>query len=138
MMADILDISGRKISKEKKEDPGKSETGKEKVYDAGGIALKTVHVPKDMLDKALHGARAYFANQAFGQAFKRSGDQLLARAEAEAEASKVTDPFTMEAAALAVFMALAREISRRDSLIEQINERLKSLGQDPIEVKPFS
>lgn len=71
--------------------------------------------------------------QALGKSI--AAGEALAQAEAQAAAEGVVDPFEMEPCAMAVFMFLSRELEYRDLVIEQLNDRLISLGAQPLDVE---
>ena len=99
----------------------------EKEYSAGGLRVKLQATPEDMLQRALAGAQKMAGQQAGMIAMQKTGSQAIAQQEAMEVASKVTDPFAMEPAALAVFFAsilLPRaRISEEDGPINTSPER---------------
>ena len=99
----------------------------EKEYSAGGLRVKLQATPEDMLQRALAGAQKMAGQQAGMIAMQKTGSQAIAQQEAMEVASKVTDPFAMEPAALAVFLLLAREIEFRDKVIADLASRLDKL-----------
>ncbi len=105
-----------------------------KKFLAGGLSFKTQLVPEMLLDKALKGAKQMVGAQAYQAALERTKSHTIAQTEGQTAAATVGDPFLMEPCAMAVFMYLSREIEYRDLVIEQLNERLESLGAKPIDV----
>jgi hypothetical protein len=104
-------------------------------YSAGGLEFKSSAKPNDMLTKAVVGAKQAIGQQAFSRAMQMSKNTVVAQTEAQTAAAGVNEPFLMEPAAMAVFMYLSHEVEYRDSVIEQLNERLVSLGAEPIDVE---
>lgn len=107
----------------------------QKMFRAGGLKFQTELTPDMLLTKALQGAQQALANQAYQQTFQQTKSATAATAAAQTAATGCGDPFTLEPAAMAVFMYLAREIEYRDLVIQQINERLSGLGAEPIDVE---
>lgn len=114
--------------------PIKSEAEKKK-YEAGGLAFEASATPEELLIKALNQARQAVGMQAYQRSMQMVANAVVANSEANTAAMNVTDPFTLEPGALAVFMFLSRELEYRDAVIAQLNERLKSLGAEPIDVE---
>jgi len=106
----------------------------DKEFKAGGMALKTKFTPDMILEKAKGGARQLAMSHAYESELKRSGSYKAAQDAANIAASSITDPFIMEPCAMAVFMFLSREVEYRDMVIAQLNERLVSLGAEPIDI----
>lgn len=117
----------------------------QKEFRAGGLQFGTVMTPDMLLNKAIQGAAQAIAQQTYQAVAQRlSASPLMkvppsqihsqATAEAQKAAAKVRDPFTLEPAAMAVFMYLSREIEYRDMLIGQISERLQGLGAEPLDL----
>lgn len=104
-----------------------------KTYKAGGLRIQTELTPDMMLSKAAQGAGQLIWNQVFEQTMRSSGSAVEAHQAARAATVNV-DPFTLEPSAMAVFMYLSREIEYRDRIIDQINDRLRLLGSDPIDM----
>lgn len=108
---------------------------KRKKYSAGGLAFEHDAIPEQLLGKALTQARQAIGSQAYQQSMQRVANAAVANIEAQTAASNVNDPFTLEPAAMAVFMFMCREIEYRDKLIEQINKRLEILGAAPLDLE---
>lgn len=104
-------------------------------YHAGGLKIRTPMVPDAMLTDALQRAQQTIGNQIYGQVLKKTGSAVAAQTEAQTAVAGIGDPFTLEPCAAAVFMYLAREVEYRDLIIEQLNERLVSLGAQPLDVE---
>ncbi len=103
-------------------------------YRAGGLLFKTPMTPGDVLTQAVQSAQHMIGAQVYDQVFKETRSALAAQTKAQVAASEVGDPFTLEPAAMAVFMYLSREIEFRDALLEQLNDRLVELGVEPLDL----
>ena len=104
-------------------------------YRAGGLRFLTELIPDALLTKALLGAKEMIGQQIYALTLRKTKSATIAQSEAQTAAAATQDPFTMEPAAMAVFMYLSREIEYRDKVIEQISERLVAIGADPINVE---
>lgn len=96
-------------------------------YEVGGICIDAVDTPETTLQKALEGARQMVGQQVGQMALQRTGSEVVAVTEAQAAASKVTNPFQIEPCALALFMLMAREIEHRDGVMSALAARLDAL-----------
>ena len=103
-------------------------------YQGGGLRFTTPMIPDALLTKALAGAQQMIGGQVYAAAMKKHGSPTIAQNEGNTAAAGVQDPFTLEPCAMAVFMYMSREIEYRDMIIEQVNERLVSLGAEPIDM----
>jgi hypothetical protein len=121
----IVGLDGHEISSEKQNIR----------YEVGGVRIETPETPEVSLQRALEGAQILVGQQVGQAALNRSGSHVVAQAEAQTAASKVTNPFHLEPGALAVFMLMSREIEHRDRVIEALAKRLDAIdGQDSTEL----
>lgn len=117
-----------------------SSEAKAQAYKVGGVRIDSADTPESMLSKALIGAQQVIAQQVGTMSLQRSGSQIVAQAEAQQAAAKVTNPFQIEPCALGLFMLMAREIEHRDNVIAALAERLDKVdGQNSEELfkKPW-
>jgi len=121
-MSDVLGPDGKKAVSEKEN----------KTYMAGGLRFSTALAPDELISKALAGAKHVIGSGAYEKSMRMVQNHAIAQAEADQAAANVSDPFTMEPAAMAVFMYLCREIEYRDKVFAEISESLERLGSDPI------
>lgn len=105
-----------------------------KRYRAGGLQFDTPVLPEHMLQKALKMAQTAMGQQVFAQTMQRTNNKMVAEMEAQTATAATQDPFTLEPAAMAVFMYMVREIEYRDSIIEQMNARLVALGAEALDL----
>lgn len=102
-------------------------------YRVGDINLQTNATPEIKLTEALEGAKKIAAMQLQASAEHQAAQGGIAlpketiRVQIMSEVSKIVDPFKMEPAAQAVFMLLAEEIARRDTVIDGLTKRLDKL-----------
>ena len=130
----IVGIDGKELDSEsfRKEAEEAKKKAEEIEYSAGGASLMSSLSPAELLEKALEGAKQFFTSHAYTNAKNSGMSESLARAEAMSVRESISNPFYMEPAALSVFMQLSREIEYRDSVIDEINERLIALGAEPL------
>lgn len=107
----------------------------ERRYRAGGLEIKTPASPSAMLQRAFEGARQMIGQQVYAVTMQKTGSAIAAQQEAQTAAASVQDPFQMEPCALAVFMYLSAEIEHRDRVLAEVNERLKTLGAEPVDLE---
>ena len=107
----------------------------ERRYRAGGLEIKTPGTTSLLLQRAMEGAQQMIGQQVYAAALQRSGSAAVAQQEAQTAVTSIRDPFQLEPCALAVFMYLAREIEHRDRVLSEMNEKLKALGAEPVDLK---
>ncbi len=104
-------------------------------YRAGGLMFSTPMLPDHLLQKAVNAAQQAVAGSVYNDVFQKTNSAMAAQAEAQSAAASIGDPFTIEPAAMAVFMYLSREIEYRDRIIRDISERLEALGAEPLNLE---
>jgi hypothetical protein len=130
-MSEIVGLDGKPIS-EPDEKPKEQEVKKKHTYKAGGLKMESTLTPDVVLQDALSRIQKMVGEQTYMATLKKYKDAIMANAHAQAAVSRENDPFGMEPCAMAVFMYLCREIDHRDRIIEQIQDRLTSLGAEPL------
>lgn len=93
-------------------------------YQVEGVDMITQATPETQLGKAMTEAQRAIGGQAMQQMLAQGVSQADAATRAQAAASNVRSPFHMEPCAEAVFMLLAREIRKRDAVIDDLYARL--------------
>jgi len=96
-------------------------------YAVGGVEVGSPETPEQVLGRAVLGAKQMVYAQSEAQAMQQLGDRSMAQKMASAAANSCNNPFTLEPAAQAVFMLMAREIEWRDQVIQSLCARLDKI-----------
>lgn len=98
-----------------------------------GIRMKTDDKPKDALDRALMQVRESYGNQMMMQLVSEGTPKDTAYLKAQALVSNMANPFHMEPAARAVFLAMAMEVHYLRDVVGQLASRLSTLDGKELE-----